>query len=148
MNNQTVLIVDDNPQNVDLFKAALRSIGHACEVAIAHDGQEALDWLFSDKDHAERDTSVTPCLILLDLNMPGMNGLPCLRRLRADQRTELLPVVIFTNSDLAQDRIDAYRAGANGYVDKMSLDLPFPEMVKRITDYWLEVNHPPPIEQR
>jgi CheY-like chemotaxis protein len=147
MNNQTVLVVDDNPQNIELFKAALRSIGQAGEVAVAHDGQDALDWLFGEDRHAGRDTSVTPRLILLDLNMPGMGGLPCLGRIRSDQRTELLPVVIFTNSGLTQDKIDAYRAGANGYVDKMSLALPFPELVRRITDYWLEVNHPPPIER-
>ena len=145
MNDQTILVVDDNSLNIEAFRVALRMNGRAGNVAVVHDGQEALDWLFGENGHAGRDTGDIPRLILLDLSMPGMGGLPCLVRIREDQRTELLPVVIFSNSDFPQDKIDAYRAGANGYIDKMSTAVPFPEMVKRVADYWLEVNVPAPI---
>jgi two-component system, response regulator len=145
LNDQTILVVDDNSLNIEAFKTALRMNGRASEVAVVHDGQEALDWLFGENGYTGRDTGVSPRLIMLDLSMPGMGGLPCLVRIRADQRTELLPVVIFSNSGFPQDKIDAYRAGANGYVDKMSTAVPFPEMVKRVADYWLEVNQTAPI---
>ena len=149
MNYRTILVVNDTTLNIATLEAALRINGcRASDVAIVHDGQEALDWLFGDNGYAGRDTNVIPQLILLGVSMPRIDGLDCLMRIRADQRTELLPVVIFSNSGFTQDKIDAYRAGANGYVNRLSPDVPFPEMVKRITDYWLEVNQPPPIAAR
>jgi CheY-like chemotaxis protein len=86
---------------------------------------------------------VKPRLILLDLNMPRMDGLETLQRLRADERTKLLPIVMLTASDNSTDQAEAYRLGVNGYVDKLS-NVPFPEMVKRIADYWLGLNEPAP----
>ena len=141
MNDQAVLIVDDHSPATEVFKSVLKTNGYANEVAVVHDGQEALDWLFGTNDYAGRDTRAAPCLVLLDLSMPVMGGLECLGRIRADQRTELLPVVILSNSNFEQDKIDAYGAGANGYVDKLA-DIPFPELVRRIALYWLEVNEP------
>lgn len=144
MNDQTVLVVDDYSWFTESFKTALRMNGYANEVAVVHDGQEALDWLFGDNDYDGRDTNVVPRLILLDLSLPVMGGLPCLQHIRADERTECLPVVIFTASSFPQDKIDAYRAGANGYVDKVG-SVPFPELVRRMALYWLDVNEPVPL---
>jgi two-component system, response regulator len=99
--------------------------------------------LFARNGHTDRDVGVKPRLILLDLKMPRMDGLETLRRLRADERTEVLPVVMLTATDDPGDRAEAYRLGVNGYVDKIS-DVPFPDMVKRIADYWLGLNEPAP----
>ena len=141
MDNALILFVDDKPFNADLFARVLRKYGYTNEIATVGDGVEALDFLFGRDDHADRDVGLQPRLILLDLSMPRMDGLETLRRLRADERTKLLPVVILTATDDPGDRADAYRLGANGYVDKIS-DVPFPEMVKRIADYWLGLNDP------
>jgi CheY-like chemotaxis protein len=138
-----ILFVDDKPLNADVFAQALRMFGYSNEVVTAGDGIEALDYLFARSDHVGRDTSMKPRLILLDLSMPRMDGLETLRRLREDERTKLLPIVMLTATDNSQDKAEAYRLGINGYVDKIS-DLPFPEVVKRIADYWLGLNEPAP----
>jgi CheY-like chemotaxis protein len=138
-----ILFVDDKPINAELFSVLLRKHGYTSEIVTAGDGIEALDFLLGRGDHASRDVSVKPRLILLDLNMPRMDGLETLQRLRADERTKLLPIVMLTASDNSTDQAEAYRLGVNGYVDKLS-DVPFPEMVKRIADYWLGLNEPAP----
>jgi CheY-like chemotaxis protein len=138
-----VLFVDDKPVNAELFSMLLRKHGYINEIVTAGDGIEALDFLLGRGDHASRDVSVKPRLILLDLNMPRMDGLETLRRLRADERTKLLPIVMLTASDNSTDQSEAYRLGVNGYVDKLS-EVPFPEMVRRIADYWLGLNEPAP----
>ncbi|HEU4494213.1 MAG TPA: response regulator [Rubrobacteraceae bacterium] len=143
MEGALVLFVDDRPVNAELFSVLLRKLGYTNEIVTAGDGIEALDFLLGRGDHASRDVSVKPRLILLDLNMPRMDGLETLRRLRADERTKLLPIVMLTASDNSTDQAEAYRLGVNGYVDKLS-DVPFPEMVKRIADYWLGLNEPAP----
>ncbi len=143
MEGALVLFVDDKPINADLFSVLLRKHGYINEIVAAGDGIEALDFLLGRGDHASRDVSVKPRLILLDLNMPRMDGLETLRRLRADERTKLLPIVMLTASDNSTDQAEAYRLGVNGYVDKLS-EVPFPEMVKRIADYWLGLNEPAP----
>jgi CheY-like chemotaxis protein len=138
-----ILFVDDKPFNADLFVRVLRRCGYTNELVRVGDGVEALDFLFGREDHAGRDVGVKPRLILLDLNMPRMGGLETLRRLRADERTKLLPIIMLTASDNSGDKTEAYRLGINGYVDKLS-NVPFPEMVKRIADYWLGLNEPAP----
>jgi CheY-like chemotaxis protein len=138
-----ILFVDDKPLNADVFAQALRMFGYSNEVVTAGDGIEALDYFFARSDHVGRDTGMKPRLILLDLSMPRMDGLETLRRLREDERTKLLPIVMLTATDNSQDKAEAYRLGINGYVDKIS-DLPFPEVVKRIADYWLGLNEPAP----
>jgi len=138
-----ILFVDDKPINAELFSVLLRKHGYTNEMVTAGDGIEALDFLLGRGDHASRDVSVKPRLILLDLNMPRMDGLETLQRLRADERTKLLPIVMLTASDNSTDQAEAYRSGVNGYVDKLS-NVPFPEMVKRIADYWLGLNEPAP----
>ena len=138
-----VLFVDDKPVNAELFSGLLRKYGYTNDIVTAGDGVEALDFLFAKGDHAGREVSIKPRLILLDLNMPRMDGLETLQRLRADERTKLLPIVMLTASDNSTDQAEAYRLGVNGYVDKLS-EVPFPEMVKRIADYWLGLNEPAP----
>jgi CheY-like chemotaxis protein len=141
-----ILFVDDKPWNADMFAQALRMVGYSNEVVTAGDGIEALDFLFARGDHVGRDTGDKPRLILLDLNMPRMDGLETLRRLREDERTKLLPVVMLTATDDSANKAEAYHLGINGYVDKIS-DVPFPEMVKRIADYWLGLNEPAPTDR-
>jgi two-component system, response regulator len=138
-----ILFVDDKPINAELFSVLLRKHGYTNQIVTVGDGIEALDFLLGRGDHASRDVSVKPRLILLDLNMPRMDGLETLQRLRADERTKLLPIVMLTASDNSTDQAEAYRSGVNGYVDKLS-NVPFPEMVKRIADYWLGLNEPAP----
>jgi CheY-like chemotaxis protein len=138
-----ILFVDDKPINAELFSVLLRKHGYTNQIVTVGDGIEALDFLLGRGDHASRDVSVKPRLILLDLNMPRMDGLETLQRLRADERTKLLPIVMLTASDNSTDQAEAYRLGVNGYVDKLS-NVPFPEMVKRIADYWLGLNEPAP----
>ena len=143
MDDALVLFVDDRPDNVEIFTAILRKFGYTNEIVTAGDGIEALDYLLARGGHAGRDASVKPRLILLDLNMPRMNGLETLQLLREDERTKLLPVVVLTASDRSTDKVEAYRLGANGYVDKLS-NVPFHEAVRRIADYWLGLNKPAP----
>jgi CheY-like chemotaxis protein len=140
-----ILFVDDKPYNADLFAQALRKFGYSNEVVKAGDGIAALDYLFARGDHAGRATDVKPRLILLDLNMPRMDGLETLRRLREDERTKLLPVVMLTATSDSANKAEAYHLGINGYVDKLT-GVPFPEMVKRIADYWLGLNEPAPAD--
>ena len=143
MEGALILFVDDKPINAELFSVLLRKHGYTNQIVTVGDGIEALDFLLGRGDHASRDVSVKPRLILLDLNMPRMDGLETLQRLRADERTKLLPIVMLTASDNSTDQAEAYRSGVNGYVDKLS-NVPFPEMVKRIADYWLGLNEPAP----
>jgi CheY-like chemotaxis protein len=141
MEDALILFVDDQPNNAEIFTLLLRKHGYTNEIITAGDGIAALDFLFARGSHTGRDVSVKPHLILLDLNMPRMNGMETLQRLREDERTKLLPVVMLTASTRSADRAEAYSLGVNGYVDKLS-GVPFPEMVKRIADYWLDLNEP------
>ena len=141
MDDGLILFVDDKPWIADLFAGVLRNHGYTNEIVTVGDGIEALDFLFARGGYAGRDVSVKPRLILLDLNMPRMDGLETLRRLREDERTKLLPVVMLTAANHSADRAKAYHLGVNAYVDKFS-DVSFPEMVKLIAEYWLGVNEP------
>jgi CheY-like chemotaxis protein len=139
MGNGTILMADDNPQTAEIFGLVLQANGFDNEVVVACDGVEALDYLFGTGDRAGSDVSFMPRFMLLDLSMPRMGGLEVLRRLREDERTNLLPVVVLTSSTDPQDIVEAYRAGANSYVDKLS-DVPWPELVSLIARYWLDLN--------
>jgi two-component system, response regulator len=138
----TILLVDDDHRLAALFVDMLRVAGIENQVAIVHDGVEALEYLFGDGEYAGRDASVMPRLVVLDMNMPRMNGLETLRRIRADERTKYLPVVMYSSSNLPQDLREAYDCGANGYVDKAS-EMPFPELVSLMARYWLFSNQSP-----
>jgi len=145
MDNRIILLVEDNPDDVELTLRALKKNNVTNEVVVAHDGVEALDYLFGSGAYAGRDLSVMPTVILLDLKLPKMDGLEVLRRLRADDRTRLLPVVILTSSKEEQDIVNGYRLGANSYVRKPVDFAQFTEAVGQLRLYWLLLNEGPPV---
>jgi two-component system, response regulator len=144
MRNKVILLVEDNPDDELLALRALKKNNLLSEVVVAHDGVEALDYLFGAGEYAGRDTNVMPQLILLDLKLPRIDGLEVLRRLRADGRTRLLPVVILTSSREQQDMLDGYGLGANSYVRKPVNFEQFVRAVEQLKLYWLSLNEAPP----
>ncbi len=144
MRNGIILLVEDNPDDVELTMRSLRKNNILNEVVVAGDGVEALDYLFGTGAHADRDLSVKPAVILLDLKLPRMGGLEVLQRLRADERTKPLPVVILTSSKEEQDILNGYKLGANSYVRKPVDFNQFSDAVKQLGLYWLLLNEPPP----
>jgi two-component system, response regulator len=144
MRNKIILLVEDNPDDELLALRALKKNNLLSEVVVARDGVEALDYLFGDGEYAGRDTNVMPQLILLDLKLPRIDGLEVLRRLRADGRTRLLPVVILTSSREQQDMVDGYSLGANSYVRKPVNFEQFVRAVEQLKLYWLSLNEAPP----
>ena len=144
MRNKVILLVEDNPDDELLALRALKKNNILSEVVVARDGVEALDYLFATGEYAGRDLSVMPQLILLDLKLPRIDGLEVLRRLRADERTRLLPVVILTSSKEMQDLLDGYGSGANSYVRKPVNFEQFVRAVEQLKLYWLSLNEAPP----
>ena len=144
MNNNIILLVEDNPDDEVLTLRALEKNNILNKVVVAHDGVEALDYLFGEGDYAGRDTSVMPEVILLDLKLPKIDGLEVLRRIRADGRTKLLPVVILTSSKEERDMIEGYSRGANSYIRKPVDFVQFGEAVQQLGLYWLVLNFAPP----
>ena len=144
MDKRTILLVEDNPDDVELTLRALKVHNIANEVIVASDGVEALDYLFAKGAYAGRDTTVMPQLILLDLKLPKVDGMEVLRRLRADDRTAVLPIVILTSSKEEQDLVNGYRLGANSYIRKPVDFSQFSDAVKNLGLYWLVLNEPPP----
>ncbi len=143
MEHNHILLVEDNPDDEELTLRALKKSNIPLEVKVTRDGVEALDYLFGTGAYAGRDGTVMPILILLDLKLPKLDGLEVLRRLRADERTRLLPTVVFTSSNEEQDIIESYALGVNSYIRKpVDFDL-FTEAVRQIGLYWLIMNIPP-----
>jgi len=140
MNNKVILLVEDNPDDEALTLRAFKKNQIMNEVIVARDGAEALDYLFATGSYADRDVSVTPSLILLDLKLPKIDGLEVLRRIRADERTKLLPIVVLTSSKEEQDIINGYNLGANSYVRKPVDFNQFSEAVRNLGLYWLVLN--------
>lgn len=141
---RVILLVEDNPDDEALTLRAFRKNNIGNEVVVARDGQEALDYVFGEGRHAGRDVADFPQVVLLDLKLPKVDGLEVLRRIRADARTALLPVVILTSSKEDQDVINGYRLGANSYVRKpVSFD-EFLEAARTLGLYWLLINETPP----
>lgn len=136
--NKTVLIVEDEESDVYLTIRALKKNNVVAETVVAEDGQQALDYLFGQGAHAGRDTSVQPALVLLDLNLPRVPGLEVLRRIREDQRTKLVPVVILTSSDSERDMADSSALGANRYIQKPIGYAEFVEMIRQVAEDWLD----------
>jgi two-component system response regulator len=145
MNNKAILLVEDNPDDIALTLRALKKNRIANEVAVAHDGVEALDYLFGTGQHAGRDVTQAPALVLLDLKLPKVDGLDVLRRLRSDARTKLLPVVILTSSKEDQDLAAGYALGANSYIRKPVDFEKFTEAIRQLGLYWLVLNEGPPL---
>jgi CheY-like chemotaxis protein len=148
MNERAILLVEDNPDDEALTIRALKKNNITNEIVVARDGAEALDYLFATGAHAGRDTSVLPQIVLLDLKLPKIDGLEVVRRLRADERTRLLPIVILTSSKEEQDLLRGYSLGANSYIRKPVDFNQFSEAVRNLGLYWLVLNEPPPVGRR
>jgi len=144
MKTKMILLVEDNPDDEALTVRALRKSKIVNEVVIARDGVEALEYLFGEGLHAGRDVTDLPQVVLLDLKLPKLDGLAVLRRIRADERTKMLPVVILTSSNEEQDRMTSYGLGANSYVRKPVDFDQFVEAALQLGLYWLVLNEPPP----
>jgi two-component system response regulator len=144
MEDKLILLVEDNPDDQALTLRALNKNNIKNRVVIRQDGAEALDFLFCQGADASRDPRDMPQVILLDLKLPKIDGLEVLRRIRSDERTRLLPVVILTSSKEDQDMIRGYGYGANSYVRKPIDFNQFVEAVNQLGLYWLVLNEPPP----
>ncbi len=140
--DRPILLVEDNPDDEALTLRAFNKnrIGNA--VIVARDGVEALDYLFGNGHHAGRDISIMPAVVLLDLKLPRIDGLEVLRRIRANERTSLLPVVILTTSKEQQDIYEGYSLGANSYIRKPVDFEKFIQAVGQLGLYWLVLNEP------
>ena len=141
--DKTILLVEDNPDDELLTLRALKKNNVFNKVVVARDGAEALDYLFGEGAYEGRDVSDIPQVVLLDLKLPKVDGLEVLRRLRADERTRLLPVVILTSSREQQDLLDGYGYGANSYVRKPVDFAQFSRAVEQLELYWLLLNETP-----
>lgn len=148
MDKKVILLVEDNPDDEALTLRALRKNNIMNEVIVARDGAAALDYLFGTGGYAGRDTSERPQLILLDLKLPKVDGLEVLARLRANERTALLPIVILTSSKEQQDLLNGYRLGANSYIVKPVDFHQFVEAVQQLGLYWLVLNEGAPSVHR
>jgi two-component system, response regulator len=140
--NRTILLVEDNPDHEALTLRALKKAGLANPVVVARDGAEALDFLFGTGAYAGRDTRQMPQTVLLDLKLPKVDGLEVLQRMRADDRTKLIPVVVLTSSDEESDLAASYQLGANSYIRKPVNFAEFLEATRQLGLYWLVLNEP------
>ena len=148
MNGKTILLVEDNADDIELTLRSFRKNNISNEIITVRDGVETLDYLFATGDYTGRDISLMPAVILLDLNMPRIGGLEVLQRIRDDERTELLPVVILTSSKEEQDMINGYKLRANSYVRKPVDFIQFSEAIRQLGLYWLILNESPPRTRR
>lgn len=145
MASKIILLVEDNPDDEELTRRALKKSNIVNELVVVRDGAEALDYLFGTGTYAGRDLRNPPQVVLLDLKLPKMDGLEVLARLRADARTRLQPVVILTSSNEEQDILNGYSLGANSYIRKPVDFSQFIEAVRSLGLYWLLLNEPPPV---
>lgn len=143
MKSKIILLVEDNPDDVKLTERALKKSKILNELMVAQDGVEAVDYLFGTGKYAGRDTKALPQVVLLDLKMPRMDGLEVLQRIRTDERTKLLPVVVLTTSSEDRDRVESYKLGANSYIRKPVDFDQFVSAVQNLGLYWLVLNEAP-----
>ena len=140
---QTMLLVEDVPEDIELAAQALRICGHADKIRVVRDGPEALDYLFAEGEYAGRDRSLQPTVVLLELNLPRLSGFDVLARAHSDPRTFRTPIVIHTGSQEDFDINRAYELGASSYVLKQRNFAGYCAALKIVADYWLQVNVPP-----
>jgi two-component system, response regulator len=145
MQAKTILLVEDNLDDVELTLQALQRNNITNEIIVVNDGAEALDFLFGNGKYAGRDLSAKPTVVLLDLKLPKVDGFEVLRRLRTDDRTRYLPVVVLTSSREDQDIVNSYSLGVNSYVRKPVDFMQFAEAVRNLGLYWLLLNETPPV---
>ncbi|MBW4649215.1 MAG: response regulator [Kastovskya adunca ATA6-11-RM4] len=145
MTSQVVLLVEDNPDDEELTLLAFEESGLSPNFVVARDGVQALDYLFATDTLTSRRLNPLPTLVLLDLKLPRIDGIEVLRRIRADDRTKLLPVVILTTSSEQQDLINSYSTGCNSYIRKPVDFSQFQDAVRQLGLYWLQLNEVPPI---
>lgn len=143
MDNKVILLVEDNPDDEALTLRALHKNNIRNQVVVARDGVEAIDYLLCQGAHAGRDPREQPQVVLLDLKLPKLDGIEVLKRIRADERTRLLPVVILTSSKEERDIVQSYGSGANSYIRKPVDFAQFVEAVRQLGLYWLVLNESP-----
>lgn len=141
---RTILLVEDNASDEKLTLLAFRDCGVENQMVVVRDGAEALEYLFAEGRHRHRDPKVQPSVVLLDLKLPKLDGVDVLRRLRADERTKLLPVVVLSASKEDEDVVRCYDLGANGYVRKPVEFTDFAEVARTLGVFWLTLNEPAP----
>ncbi|CAH1388038.1 response regulator [Candidatus Nitrotoga sp. M5] len=144
INTKNILLVEDNPQDEMLTMRALRRANLINQIDVVRDGQQALDYLFREGDFIGREDPDHPAMVLLDIGLPRLSGLEVLERLRSDDRTKFLPVIMLTSSDEEYDRLKSYENHANSFVRKPVDFSEFAETVGRVGVYWLATNEPPP----
>jgi two-component system response regulator len=144
LEEKIILLVEDNPNDVTLTERALKKSHILNKLVVAKDGVEALDYLFGTGNWAGRDLDNIPQVILLDLKLPKIDGMEVLRRIRSNELTKLLPVVILTSSNEERDLINGYALGANSYIRKPVNFNQFAEAIRQLGLYWLILNEPPP----
>jgi two-component system, response regulator len=142
--NRVVLLVEDNPNDVELTLRAFEKSNVPNEIVVACDGEQALDYLFSTGPHADRDPARMPEVVLLDMKLPKIDGLGVLRRIRSDERTKRLPVVMLTSSKEEKDVVTSYDLGANSFIRKPVDFSQFVNAAKHLGLYWLTMNEPSP----
>ena len=148
MEDKIILLVEDNPDDVVLTERALKKSHILNKLIVTKDGAEALDYLFGTGAFSDRDVSVMPEVILLDLKLPKIDGLEVLKRIRSDRRTKILPVVILTSSKEESDLITGYTLCANSYIRKPVNFNQFVEAIRQLGLYWLVLNEAPPMDNR
>lgn len=142
--NRVILLVEDNPNDIELTLRAFERTKILNEIVVARDGEQAIHYLFSTGPHAGRDPAMMPEVVLLDMKLPKIDGLGVLRRMRADERTKRLPVVMLTSSKEDRDVLTSYDLGANSFVRKPVDFGEFVDAARHLGIYWLVVNEPPP----
>lgn len=146
MNSKVILLVEDNPDDEELTLMALQKNNIVNEVVVARDGVEALEFLFGDGPQSFSQRRVLPAIILLDLKLPRVDGLEVLKRIRSDDRTRILPVVVLTSSREESDLLESYSLGCNSYVRKPVDFAQFVEATRQLGLYWLLLNEGPPVK--
>ncbi len=142
-----ILLVEDNPNDIELTLRAFEKSNVIKEIVVARDGEQAIHYLHSTGPHADRDPTAMPDVVLLDMKLPKIDGMGVLRRMRADERTRRLPVVVLTSSKEEKDVTASYDLGANSFVRKPVDFAQFLDAARYLGIYWLTMNEPPPRKQ-